>query len=142
MTSSWRPTINVTNWSSRKLHGKGAKWSIMAQPRAWQIGDGGIYQLTPNANSLVDVMQGAMTMDRYRDDFMRRARRLGDLKPGELVGTRNGVGIVATVESGDSILCGCSKAKAKRNECHRVWAAYVLFEAGWRVILDGAEVAI
>jgi len=36
--------------------------------------------------------------------------------------------------------CSCSLEAAARGECHRVWAAQILAEAGWRVILDGVEV--
>lgn len=43
------------------------------------------------------------------------------------------------VTSGDSLVCTCSDARVEEGKCHRVWAAEVLAEMGWRVILDGVE---
>ena len=56
---------------------------------------------------------------------------LDELRPGLL--TANG----HTVAGGDTLICACSRAAAAEGRCHRVWAAEVLREAGWDVVLDG-----
>lgn len=43
------------------------------------------------------------------------------------------------VTSGDSLVCNCDDDRVTEGKCHRVWAAEVLAELGWRVILDGGE---
>lgn len=43
------------------------------------------------------------------------------------------------VTSGDSLVCSCDDDRVTEGKCHRVWAAGVLSELGWRVILDGEE---
>lgn len=50
-------------------------------------------------------------------------------------------GEVVLVADGDSLLCACSRTDAAVARCHRAWAAPFLARAGWRVVLDGAEVA-
>ena len=44
-----KPTLHVTNWASRKLHGPKRKWNIMARSRAWEHGDGNVPLLTPSS---------------------------------------------------------------------------------------------
>ena len=36
------PTLYITNWSLRKLHGPGRLLTIMARPRPWEHGVGRI----------------------------------------------------------------------------------------------------
>lgn len=43
-----KPTIHVTNWSSRKLHGPGRTFTIMCMPRAWEWGSGRVEHATPD----------------------------------------------------------------------------------------------
>lgn len=45
------------------------------------------------------------------------------------------------VADGDTLLCACAREAAGRGECHRVWSARMLADAGWRVVLDGVEMA-
>ncbi len=144
-----KPTIHLTNWSSRKLHGPGRKFTIMARPRQWEHGEGFVYELTPPIGLLIKAQQGQINMETYRKDFMFRARRLStmgkdilqEFQPGRLVALKSGLGIVAKLKDGDTLCCACSRAKAAAGECHRVWAAELLVEAGWRVLLDGKEVS-
>jgi hypothetical protein len=42
------------------------------------------------------------------------------------------------VEHGSTLCCACSREKALKGHCHRVWAAHELYTQGWEVILDGA----
>jgi len=43
------------------------------------------------------------------------------------------------VKSGDTICCVCSKDAASEGKCHRVFAAEIMNDAGWHVILDGKD---
>ena len=41
------------------------------------------------------------------------------------------------VRPGDTLFCACARDRAAEGKCHRVWAAALLVDAGWTVILDG-----
>lgn len=45
------------------------------------------------------------------------------------------------VPDGATLICACSRQAAADRRCHRVIAAELLAAAGWRVLLDGREVA-
>lgn len=140
MTDVW--TIHVTNWSSRKLHGPGRRWTIMVRPRHWESGDGFVHYLRPERANLRAVLSGIISPSEYERIFGRHleivARRLG---PGELHATQTDAlpPVLTPVRDGDTLLCACSRAAAARGECHRVWSAHALVRAGWRVLLDGKE---
>jgi hypothetical protein len=42
---------------------------------------------------------------------------------------------------GVTLVCTCAVSEAAAGRCHRVWAAGVLAESGYRVILDGQPFA-
>ena len=129
--------IHVTNWSSRKLHGPGRKWTIMAAPRAWEHGEGRVEQLTPLLTDLQAVRDGSLGLAEYRNRFMREAERYA-LSPGRLLAMLPpAFETFQRVQDGDTLCCACSRAAAERGECHRVWAAELLHIAGWVVVLDG-----
>jgi hypothetical protein len=130
-----RPTVYLTNWSSKKLHGPGRKLTIMAKPRAWEHGDGRVPALIPRAEDLEAVRGGRIDVAEYRRRFQTGLSP--NLAPGLLVGLNRGV--LLTVADGDTLLCACSREAAARGECHRVWSAAFLHRAGWRVVLDGEE---
>jgi hypothetical protein len=131
-----KPTLHLTNWSSRKLHGSGRKLSIMAKPRAWEHGEGRVPACTPLVGWLDGVKSGRLTMDQYRGLIWTRLSE-HRLAPGELIAIVEGDH--RPVADGDVLLCACSREAAARGECHRVWAAEALARAGWRVVLDGKE---
>lgn len=132
-----KPTIHVTNWSSRKLHGPGRKFTIMANPRHWERGEGFVGALAPLPGWLEAIQGGRISLKRYRylcvDKFEQEP-----IVPGDLMVMTDTDRV--PVEDGDTLCCACSKAAAARGECHRVWAAELLANAGWRVILDGQEI--
>jgi hypothetical protein len=41
------------------------------------------------------------------------------------------------IPDGATLVCTCAVSEANAGRCHRVWAAAVLAESGYRVILDG-----
>jgi hypothetical protein len=141
-----RPTLFVTNWSSRLLHGPGRRLSIMARPRAWEHGDGRVRGLMPTAVDLGLVRAGEITVAEYRRRF-EAGLVARFLPPGELRFTPESdsaldlraESLTQLVEDGDTLCCACSREAAARGECHRVWVAAALAAAGWRVLLDGAE---
>lgn len=143
-----RPTLYLTNWSSRRHHGPGRKLTIMARPRAWEHGEGAVGILLPDAGALVAVKARRMTADeyfsRFREDLAWATRERGD--GGELRGNPLAPGRLSyqpvwsipkgSVADGDTLLCACAVGAP----CHRREAAPFLVRAGWRVILDGVEV--
>lgn len=140
-----RPTLHLTNWSSRGLHGPGRKLTIMALPRRWEHGDGSVSALLPNPDDLRAVKSGTLPIAEYRRRFeahMEACSRAGSLGPrGLLFEVPPFDDVPVPVRDGDTLCCACSREAAARGECHRVWAAEALARAGWRVVLDGAEVS-
>lgn len=139
-----KPTIYLTNFASRKPphRGSGRVYSIMAKPRPWECGDGRLWRLTPVADDLAAFRSGAINIAEYRRRCLRafRGDNERELAPGILsVDPRDSAD--PAVADGDTLCCACSREAAARGECHRVWAAELLAQAGWRVILDGVETA-
>ena len=133
-----RPTIHITNWSSKKLHGPGRKWTIMANPRKWEWGHGRIESLTPCRNYLLEIVSDELTWEAAKVDY-RVNLDSGKLSPGKLSGWSHSKQLIA---DGDTICCGCSKESAAAGKCHRQWAAEALALAGWRVLLDRPDPAL
>lgn len=132
-----RPTLHVTNWSSKKLHGPGRKLTIMANPRKWEHGDGLVPSCTPTRPALLLLKVGSMTWLEFHEHILRRV--LGQKhKPGELWAIVSGD--TRPVEDGDTLCCACSREDAEAGHCHRVFVAEALAQAGWRIVLDGKEV--
>ena len=144
--ASKTPTIHVTNWSSRKMHGPGRAWSIMVRPRRWELGDGFVRVFRPNAEMLDAVREGEITVDQYRDVFLIGYSEPLFGGPPSYALLRQGwlradvLGGQELVRDGDTLCCACSRDAAAEGKCHRVWAAELLRRAGWRVLLDGREV--
>lgn len=44
------------------------------------------------------------------------------------------------VPAGATLICSCGVADARAGRCHRVVAARLLAQYGWRVVLDGQEI--
>ena len=136
-----KPTLHVTNWSSRKLHGPGRKWTIMADPRKWEHGDGWVYGLVPPMEDMQAARRGSITLVDYRRLYKNMVHHAASvLAPSVLSAFRPGY-VPHYVNDGDTLCCACSRDAVARGECHRVWAAEALVAAGWRVILDGKELA-
>ena len=135
-----RPTLHLTNWSSRKLHGPGRKLTIMAAPRRWEHGDGRVPAIVPPLDWLREALGGTLALEEYRRRYEDRLSGLSFLAPGALrADTPPGW---VDVRDGDTLCCACSRADAAAGRCHRAWAAPFLVRAGWRVILDGVEVTL
>ena len=146
------PTLHLTNFSSRKLHGPGRVWTIMAHPRHWEHGDGWALALVPDIDE-VPLMLAALadrgnpaTMAAYRQAIEARWAQslfLAPWKPVALTTRETDYapdGEWVNVRDGDTLCCACSRAEAAAGRCRRSWSAPFLHRAGWRVLLDGAVV--
>ena len=135
-----KPTLYLTNWSSRKHHGPGRKFTIMARPRAWEHGEGRVPVLLPSVADLLDVKAGRITEALYFHRFSAQVEACeasGVLAPGRLGALLTSPTEHADpVADGDTLLCSCACGAP----CHRRAAVPFLIRAGWRVILDGMEV--
>jgi len=149
-------TLYLSNWSSYRtpgMHGPGRKLTIMARPRAWEVGDGRVPNLIPSG-PIADLMafalaeraagSGTSAMEAYRAAYCDTLDRgLVALRPRHLSafpGGGMGGGLSFDVDDGDTLCCACSVAEARAGRCHRTWCSPFLVRAGWRVILDGVEV--
>jgi hypothetical protein len=117
--------IYVTNWSSPSLKGKGNQYSIMRFPRTWEYGDGLLEVLRPLTADILAVKAGTIDHNQYRKAFIQGIKL-----------QKESLNLI-DLRDGDTLLCSCSKAKAKENKCHRVWAACLLCLKGYEVCLDG-----
>lgn len=138
-----RPTLHLTNWSSRAQHGPGRKLCAMASPRTWEHGEGRVRDATPRLTVLLDWQQGRISLADYRELAEARFRVCfvsGTLLPGALAWYAGKCCWV--VSDGDTLLCSCPRPDSPRrtHECHLEWLAPFLARAGWRVILYGQEV--
>ena len=121
----------------------------MARPRHWERGIGRVAALAPIV-ALTPLMQAALAeraagvdsgpaLATYRRAFDARLATM-DLRPGYLHGYLwEGMGNGTLLETGDTLICACSRAEAAAGRCHRSWCGPALAEAGWRVILDGVD---
>lgn len=131
-----RPTLYVTNGSSRKLHGPGKRLHIMAAPRDFEQADDSVPVLKPNLDDLYAVKGQRITFSQYKRRYEDTCPPVHQLVPGKLLTDR-----YEPVADGDTLYCACSKADAAAGKCHRVWAAEALAMAGWRIILDGVDLS-
>lgn len=149
-------TIYLSNWSSYRtpgMHGPGRKWTIMASPRAWERGEGRVAALAPITETLRPLVDAALAerrfstiggpaLDTYRAAYGAWLRDCPTLTPGFLRAYRwDAMRHGDLVEDGATLCCACAVREALEGRCHRAWAAPFLVRAGWRVILDGVEVA-
>lgn len=144
-----QPTLHITNWSSRKLHGPGRMLTIMAQPRHWERGAGRVTQLVPGW--FASFKRGDIDFEEYRRRYaqsVKYASVAGHLHPGALFIAVPDPRITSSwnyggaVQDADTLCCGCSREAARFDRCHRVWAAHALICSGWRVILDGTALEV
>lgn len=134
-----KPTIHLTNWSSRKLH-SGRVFTIMARPRAWEHGDGLCRKFAPIHGDETRLMLNAITLRTptaiatYREAIEARWRAdTYCMQPGLLVATNEAEFAGYILADGDTLCCACKVGA----DCHRRWAAPFLARAGWAVVLDG-----
>jgi len=143
-----QPIIILTNWSSRQLHGIAGVWTIMTRPRNWERGIGPVPAFIPDVDVLVTPQDGWLAVDAYRRRYVDRVTsrasehdcnsRYVGIIPEKLYYDAGG-GLSVLVPDGATLCCACSIEVAAHDKCHRVWAAELLRRAGWRVMLDGAE---
>jgi hypothetical protein len=139
------PKIYISNWSSHKTdghHGPGRKFSIMVRTSQYAKPDGRVPALVPRAKDLWEYKNEEISIEEYRSRYFKQILQMkDDLKPGKL--TWEPFNLFSDekepVKDGDTLCCVCSRAQAAKGECHRAWAAVVLQEAGWTVVLDGVE---
>lgn len=134
--------VYLTNATSRvpPFRGPGRVLTIMAAPRRayGECGEGTVPALVPPLEWVRATKALEMDLDDYRTRYEARLReKLPELGPGRLAfGLEPNIG-TRFVQAGDTLICSCSREQAHHGRCHRVWAAHILREAGWSVVLDG-----
>lgn len=150
-----KPTIHITNWSSRKLH-SGNVYTIMAYPNGGygQWGAGRVAVLAPLGTLTFlmtkaiaerkDGVVGGPKMVAYQAAYVGWLSEIPKLlRPDGLRAFGLGDSFVGAsgqpVAGGDTIACACSRAEAAAGRCHRSWAIPFLQRAGWSVVADGVR---
>ena len=137
-----RPTVHLTSFEARHLHGPGHRYAIKAW--SWmdgELGEGRVSSLCPEPEWIDEFREGFLSLRAYE---WKCRNSFSVLWPGCLVAedVRNGNRKKEReVRDGDTLCCTCSVDEAEAGLCHRVWAAEALVAAGWRVFLDGKELS-
>ena len=144
-----RPTLYLTNLSSRKHHGPGRKVCAMANPRHFERGDGSCSALAPARADLAAIRECSIDLGTYRVRFEARLKE-SRLEPhalrfdfGDEEILDDGSSPGAHLRDGDTVFCACARpgSKARHNRpCHLEIAVPFLVPAGWDVLLDGRRV--
>lgn len=129
------PTLHLTNWPSRRLHGPGRAFTIMVSPRHWEHGAGVVHALVPRAQWVANAKSGRITFEHY-ERLLASVWADATLGPGRLW-AQTGNDTTDLVD-GDTLCCACAVGAP----CHRRLAAAFLVRAGWRVVLDGVELVL
>ena len=150
---------------TRAAVGPGPVYTIMRNPRPsyGEAGTGRVLSLTPRKELLAeaqDALKAAGDHEREQVAWNRYEAGLIALwrpallppsrltwcrgaRPGEAGAARwDGEMWMAQGEVQDdaTLICACGMEKAKKGRCHRVVAARLLAQYGWRVVLDGEEI--
>lgn len=145
-----RPTLFLTNLSSRKWHGPGRKVCAMANPRHFERGDGSCSALTPARADLEAVRACSIDLGTYRARFEARLKE-SRLEPhalrfdfGEEEILDDGSSPGAHLRDGDTVFCACARpgSPSRRTPCHMEICAPFLVRAGWDVMIDGMLVTM
>ncbi len=151
-----RPTIHLTNASSKKHHGPGRLICAMANPAKHHRGDGRCLACAPFGDDLAwvlevlagpdDAGQHRAVLAAYRGAFEGRCNSraaLGRFAPGSLsFVTWRGPDARPSEEKvadGDTLFCACARpgTPKRRTPCHVEILVPYLVRAGWDVRLDG-----
>lgn len=149
-----RPTLHLTNLSSKAQHGPGEAFAAMASPpeqvRRFTIGRSEVCAL---AEEVSKARAGELSPEDYRRHcehvaaIQLRVGRLDPDRPGHslspgLVAVAKINGNLLSIGDGDTLVCTCARPDTGRRPawqpfCHlEVWAPYLVF-AGWDVVLYG-----
>lgn len=131
-----RPVIYVAPLVA-SMYGPGRALSIMSATRhpsmsrvpAARASDGAVHRLRT----------GALGFERFKGRYCRIMEQRvasGLCAPGALMCISAPDWAPASVEPGDTLVCGCGSDDGR---CHRSWLAPYLVAAGWRVVLDGRD---
>lgn len=152
-------TLYVTSWNVPDIlayqgdpHTR-RRWTVMAFPHPEQRGRGSVPLLTPppplhaqlRTNMIARIRTGQAdpaaeaAFFRALTQGWEQAEKQGAFRA--LTGQPWRLPNAEPLRDGDVLLCGCSLTDARAGLCHRTHFAPFLVRAGFRVILDGVEVA-
>lgn len=119
----------------------GRKLSIASLSPRGHEPEGKVEGLVPRAEDLRFLNNKEISQDEFRDRYVKHIESSGvRLAPGKLMWNPYSFfhrGDEQLVESGDVLYCLCLHAQKDGLECHRLWAARLLMNAGWDAILHG-----
>jgi hypothetical protein len=155
-------TIHLASVGANHHHGPGLLLSIMVPPIVFELSGfaGRVPALIPQGREQ-DYMRDLLrrrkygeiiptedpALSAYRATYTARLRALAALPriddwlprwPAYVTSICPPQGFA--IPDGATLVCTCAVAEATAGRCHRVWAAAVLSESGYAVILDGQPI--
>ncbi len=139
-----RPVLHLCSLeevASEKLPIRGRRLSIASRSPQGCEPEGKVEGLVPRAEDLRAFREKKIDQDEFRNRYLNHIQVSGiKLSPGKLLWVPYSFFKQQesySVEAGDVLFCLCLHAQKDGLECHRLWAAQLLMDAGWNVILDG-----
>jgi hypothetical protein len=137
------PVLFVGGWEDPEKP-SGRKLSIASRTPHGVDPDGKIDALVPRAEDLRLYKTNEISLDEFRRRYFEVVEDFGvkKLAPGKLMWSPFSFfrrDDAQPVEAGDFVFCTCVKSSGQGLECHRLWAARLLVQAGWDVVLDGEK---
>lgn len=131
------PHVFLTSWHAPQdgaSWGTGQRWDITGSSEQ-SMGASTVLALVPPRALLDELGWGSLTFRGYEQAHLKLLDLASaELAPGSLRAQDGSV-----LNSGDTLCCTCSVEAGSERECHRVWSAEKLLDAGWRVTLDGVR---
>lgn len=144
MPQKERPVLYLSGLedvASEKIPVRGRRLSIASRSPGGCEPEGKVEALVPRAEDLAAFKKKEIDQDEFRNRYVNYIQVSGaKLAPRKLVWVPYSFfrqREVQLVEPGDVLFCLCLHAQKDGLECHRLWAAELLMNAGWKVILDG-----
>lgn len=105
------------------------------------IPDGKVEAFVPRASDLWLFKNKEISVDKFRDRYVSGVKSYGiKLGPGKLMWAPFSFfeqKSAQLVEPGDALFYALGKNPGDEVDCHGPWAAAMLAEAGWAVVLNG-----
>ena len=138
-----KPILFVGGWEDENKPA-GKKLSIASRTPHGVDPDGKVDILVPRAEDLRLYNTKVISLDEFRRRYIAVIETIGlkKLAPGKLVWAPFSFfdqDKIQPVLPGDFLFCHCIKSSGNGLECHRLWAARLLVQAGWEIVLDGEK---
>ena len=138
-----RPTLYLTNLSTRRHHGPGRLLCAMVAPRWWERQDGLVGMATPTIGDLRQVQQTG-DLSAYRTACEETWGRWFGSGMRLRAETWTHPRVSSKVVDGDTLFCACARpgSPKRKHPCHLEILVPFLVRAGWDVVIDGRRAGL